>query len=279
MPRFSSHSQHAARKFLLVVAGLVFPAPAQASTIIFATGVQHLTSDINVRAQFDIDNTAQTVTIHLLNLQVNPAGITSVLGSVRFNITGAGTTPTPNGTIGSNISTFGVDKNGNPVTQSGTNTWTANNIGGNTIGFCTVCASGGNNDLVIGGPNASGLYTGNNSVGPAHSPFIIGSGLSYSAPSVLAGLNTAPSWTIHFNGITQGQSVTISNVIFGFGTGTNYGTDFYTMPNYTEYDAPEPESNIMVVTGLGLVLAAVAMRRIPAARLTKAEVVKEENRA
>ena len=257
-----SHSISVSRQFWISLAcAVLWASHAQANTIIFASGVQHLTSDINVKAQFDIDTSAQTITIHLLNLQPNPAGITSVLGSLRFDITGAGSTPTPSGPIISNISTFGIDKNGNPVAQSGTSTWTANNIGGNTIGFCTTCASGGNSDLLIGGPNASGVYTGNNSIGPAHSPFIIASGLSYNAPSILAGLNTSPSWTIHFNGITQGQPVMISNVIFGFGTGTNYGTDFYTMPTYTDYDLPEPESNVMVVSGLGLVLISVAVRR------------------
>ena len=79
----------------------------------------------------------------------------------------------------------------------------------------------------------------------------------------LASLDTSPSWTLQFSGITTTQAVAISNVTFGFGldSGKGYGTDFYTMANYTEYDVPEPESNIMVITGLGLVLLAVAARR------------------
>jgi hypothetical protein len=248
----------------LLFATFISSSAARANTIVFATGVQHLTSEISAEAQFDIDTTAQTVTIHLLNLENNPSGITSVLGSLRFNITGAGATPAPV-EVSDNVSTFGIDGSGNPFTQNAADAWKASNIGGNTIAFCTTCANGGNNVLIIGGPNASGTYTGNGSI-RSHSPFIIGSGQVYSSPSALAGLDTAPSWTFKFSGITPGQPVVISNVVFGFGTGQNYGTDFYTMQTYTEIDAPEPETYVLGMTGFGLMLASAALRRFGRSR-------------
>lgn len=263
------HRLHAfLARFGLALAALVLSAwlapIARANSIIFASGVQRIGSDnaeINVRAQFDIDNTAKTVTIYLLNLEADPAAITSVLGSLRFDLSGAGTSPAP--TIANyGFSTFDIDKHGNPATDNSApgDLWKANNIGGNTIAFCATCASGGNKEMIIGGPGIAGTYTGNGSIGPAHSPFIIASNATYPS-GVLAGLDTSPSWVLHFNGISTATPVTISNLTFGFGTGTNYGTDFYTIPDYTESDAPEPESSVMVVTGLGLVLLSAAARR------------------
>ena len=181
---------------------------------------------------------------------------------MRFDITGAGAHPAPTITA-SDFSTFDVDSHGSPAAADDlANTWTASNIGGSTIAFCATCANGGSKELLIGGPNAGGIYTAGGSLSShGQKPFIIASGGTYSAPSVLASLDTSPSWVLHFNDINPITPVTISNVTFGFGTGNNYGTDFYTMANHTEYDAPEPESNIMVITGLGLVLLSVAARR------------------
>jgi hypothetical protein len=242
---------------------------ARANSIIFASGIQHIGSDnaeINVRAQFDIDSTSKTVTLYLLNLEADPAAITSVLGSLRFDISGAGTSPAP--TIANyGFSTFDIDKNGNPAADNSApgNLWKASNIGGDTIAFCATCASGGNKEMLIGGPGITGTYTGNGSIGPAHSPFIIASNANYPS-GVLAGLDTSPSWVLHFDGISTVTPVTISNLTFGFGTGTNYGTDFFTIPDFTESDVPEPKSKLMVVSGLGLVLLSVAARRSLRAR-------------
>ena len=222
---------------------------AQASSFIFANA--------NVRAQFDVDNTAQTVTIYLLNLQLNPKDITEALGSLRLN-------PDPS-LAASKISTFDINANGVPLPDKVDNSWAAHPLGGTTIGLCAVCASGGSTELIIGGPDGNGRYSAGDSKiqtnGPKI-PFIIGSGATYTSGK-LAGLDTSPSWTLKFSGITNSQKAAISNVTFGFGldSGKGYGTDFYTMANYTEYDVPEPESNIMVITGLGLVLLSVAVRR------------------
>jgi hypothetical protein len=248
------------RGFYALAAAILFtwmtPA-AQASTIVFA---YNNSSTIDVKAQFDVDNAAKTVSIYLLNLQNNPTSILSVLGSVRFNVIGAGINPDPIIT-GSSFSTFDIDKRGSPLSHPGApNAWQADNIGGNTVAFCATCAAGGNTELLIGGPGPDGIYSGNGSIGPAHSPYIIGSGATYSS-GALAGLDTTPGWTLYFGGISS-QQVMISNVIFGFGTGAGYGTDFYSVPAYTEMDTPEPETKMMMATGIGLVLLAVAARRM-----------------
>ncbi len=224
----------------------------------FATGPTTVGgAPVNVSAQFIFDSTAQTVSITLLNLLANPPGITSVLGSVRFTLANAGATPT--GTVqSSNFSTFGIDASGNPYTDNvSTNYWSISNIGGSTMALCTVCAAGGNHDLVIGGPDSSGVYAGaGGSIAgnKAHNPFILGSNTSYASPSVLAGLDSAPKWVIKMPTITA--STTVTSVIFGFGTGTNYGTGSLAM-----YGTPEPGPFYSIAGGLMLILAGAWKRR------------------
>ncbi|MBS1856100.1 MAG: hypothetical protein JST11_12090 [Acidobacteria bacterium] len=236
-------------------------ATGHSSTIVFSTGPATVGgAPVNVSAQFDFNATAHTVTIRLLNLQNDPAGVTSVLGSVRFTLTNAGSDPT--GTVqSSNFATFAIDKNGNPYADSvSTNYWNVSNIGGTTMAFCTVCAAGGNHDLIIGGPAASGVYSsaenGGGSIAgnKAHNPFILGSNASYSSPSVLAGINSAPSWVISLPTITP--TVTVTSVIFGFGTGTNYGTGTFAVNSI-----PEPGPVFSVVGGLALILLGARKRR------------------
>ena len=45
----------------------------------------------NAQATFDINNTTHTITVHLLNLQLNPTDVDQAIGSLRFTLTGAGT--------------------------------------------------------------------------------------------------------------------------------------------------------------------------------------------
>jgi hypothetical protein len=228
-----------------------------ASTIIFATGPQQVGGyEINVKATFDFDYSAQTVTISLLNLELNPTDIARTLGSVRFDIAGASATPTY---VSSSIGTFDIDNQGRPRTDNRANTWVATNIGGNTIGFCAVCASGGVGvpDLVIGGPAASNLRYSNDDgtlrYRTSSQPFIIGSGGAYSS-GVLQPLDTSPSWVYRLSNMTP--NVMVSNVLLGFGEGAAYGSASYFMANYTEYDVPEPPSGILAIAGLGIAAAA-----------------------
>src|SRR2546421_5895282 len=85
---------------------------ARANSIAFTTGPTVLgTVEVNFVAQFQFDTTNHTITIMLLNYESNPHDVTQALGSIRFNLTGAGSAPTP--TLNSFAgSLFGVDKNG-----------------------------------------------------------------------------------------------------------------------------------------------------------------------
>jgi len=241
-------------------------APAgNASTIAFATNPQLVAGrEINVKATFDFDFTAQTVTIYLLNLESNPVDIAQGLGSLRFDLTNAGTTPTL-AYRSSSIGLFDIDNQGRPQSitriDPHSNTWKASNIGGDTMAFCAVCATTATMipELVLGGPSNAGTYAKKTSLTDGtNDPFLIGSGASY-ASGVLSGLDTSPSWVFQVPNLTP--TVMVSNVLFGFGEGAAYGTASYFMANYTEYEVPEPDSNIMIVSGLGLVALAVGVRR------------------
>ncbi len=231
--------------------------PLSASTIIFATGPQQVGGrEINIKATFDFDYNAQTVTISLLNLESNPTDIAQALSSVRFNITGATATPTY---VSSSIGTFDIDNQGRPRADNRANTWVATNIGGNTIGFCAVCASGGvgTADLLLGGPAASNLRYSNDDGTlrnrTSAQPFILASGGTYSS-GALRTLDSSPSWVYRLSNMTP--NVMVSNVFLGFGEGAAYGSASYFMANYTEYDVPEPGSGTLVITALGIVAAA-----------------------
>jgi hypothetical protein len=215
------------------------------------------------KATFDFNPTAQTLTIYLLNLESDPTDISQTLGSLRFDITNAGNAPTLV-YQSSSIGNFDLDKHGRPTSDTlQSNTWSANSIGGNTIGFCAVCATGGTGigELLIGGPNAKGDYANANTslTGRTSSaPFTIAGG-GTNTNGVLKSLDSSPSWVYLFPDMTP--QVMVSNVIFGFGEGTAYGSSSYEMASYTEYDTPELESNVLVATGLGLVLIAAASKR------------------
>jgi hypothetical protein len=75
-------------------------APAgHANTVVFATGPQMLAVYAeHAQATFDINNTTHTITVHLLNLQINPSDVDQAIGSLRFTLTGAGT-PVRNSTL------------------------------------------------------------------------------------------------------------------------------------------------------------------------------------
>ncbi len=258
------------RIIILLLCGLGIIPAAGASTVIFATHPQQVAGrEINVKATFDFDFTARTVTIYLLNLEANPTDISQALGSLRFDLVNAGATPTL-AYLRSSIGTFDINNQGGLVSDTQKNRWKVNNTGfdgGNQVAFCVVCAQGGTGkEMVLGGPSGTdGNATYSNAIiaqdttltDGNSNPFIIGSGLAY-AKGPLHTLNTSPDWVFKLPNVTP--TVMVSNVIFGFGEGAAYGATSFTMANYTEYDVPEPESNVMVVTGLGMLAIAFAVR-------------------
>ena len=111
--------------------------------------------------------------------------------------------------------------------------------------------------MIIGGPDPlSGKYTHQ----LRKEDYIIASGANYSS-GALQGLDTAPDWVLYFPAISQGQTITISNVIFGGGVGVPYGTDFYNVDIPTEAFAPEPQPRAVIVGGSALCLLSALVRR------------------
>jgi hypothetical protein len=243
----------------------------RANTVVFATGTQLLGGYAeNAQATFDINNTTHTITVHLLNLEFNPSDVDQAIGSLRFTMTGAGT-PIPNSTLtGISDTKLDISNSGTPtkVAAETTTVWqtsAAVQSGGWQVALCAVCAAGGTNGLIIGGPNATinGKYAAADSTLTAGSTaqWIIGSGLTYTGNGVnnrLAGMDTTPDFTITFPSTTNLSTVVIKNVIFGFGESANYGWNTITVP----VETPEPDSVILFRTGFALVAIAVCTRHL-----------------
>ena len=128
--------------------------------------------------------------------------------------------------------------------------------------LCVVCATfvTGTPGLILGGPSEPSdkyaaanpsLRTGNSG------QWIIGSGLTYSTGK-FAGVDTSPDWLINFGIGTDLTNVKITNVIFGFGDGTPFGSETFDVP----VETPEPGSVILFGIGLGLLVIAAGARRL-----------------
>jgi hypothetical protein len=256
----------------LVCAAVLFElAPAaHANTVVFATGTQLLGGYAeNAQATFDINNTTHTITVHLLNLQLNPTDVDQAIGSLRFTLTGAGN-PTPTSTTPTGISdtVLDISNSGTPtkVAAQTTTVWqdsASAQASGWQIALCAVCGSGGTNGLIIGGPNATinGKYSNADTTLTAGTTaqWIIGSGLTYTGTGTynrLSGMDTTPDFTITFPTATNLSSVVITNVIFGFGESGNYGWNTITVP----VETPESSPTILIGTGLGLLALAAGVR-------------------
>jgi len=235
-------------------------APAGRANIVeFATGAQTPGGvAVNASATFDINTNSITVT--LLNLTLNPTDVNQAIGSLRFTITGA----VPTNTIASNAdTTFGIIPGGvikNPITAQTTTNWT-NTLSGQQDALCVVCATfvTGTPGLIVGGPNTSDKYDAADATLATNTSgqWIIGSGLTYTGAQKFAGFDTSPSWVINFAAGIDPNTVVITNVIFGFGVGTPFGTEFAPAE-----EVPEPGSVILFGTGLGLLAIAVGARRL-----------------
>jgi hypothetical protein len=245
-------------------------APAgHANTIVFATGTQMLAGYAeNAQATFDINNTTHTITVHLLNLQLNPSDVDQAIGSLRFTMTGAGT-PSPNATLtGISDTRLDMSNNGTPskVAAETTTVWHTSASAQSTgwqVALCAVCSAGGTDGLIIGGPNATinGKYSAADTTLKAGTTaqWIIGSGLTYTGSGTnnrLAGMDTRPDFTITFPSITNLSNVVITNVIFGFGESANYGWNSITVP----VETPEPDAVILLGTGLCLIAIGMGAR-------------------
>ena len=128
-----------------------------------------------------------------------------------------------------------------------------------------MCATGGSDGLIIGGPNAvGGKYASADATlkGGSTAQWIIGSGVVYSGngnANKLAGKETSPAFTIQFQPTVSLTNVKITNVVFGFGEDANYGWNFIEVP----VETPEPDTIVLYSAGIGFMIAALLLRRWP----------------
>jgi hypothetical protein len=272
---FSSQTGFA---LILLVLSALFPRVSSAYTIQFATGPITLGSGLpdNAEADIQMDAANHQLYITLLNKQLDPKGITSAISGVEidFNNLSAAATATIASTT---VSTFTINSDGSITGLSTQNSsaWLAETnasdagagYASNTIALCVVCKNVNGTSpptqLVIGGPAANkplpyGYSDGNNSITNNHSPYILGSGstFAYASGTPLAGADTTPTWVLN---VPQLQvNTTIAKVRFYFGSA-------YLVPTQeadaTIETAPEPDSVIMILSGLFLIAVSVWRRR------------------
>jgi hypothetical protein len=252
----------------------------------FATGPITLGSGLPNNAEADITanfgGSGTSIIISLLNKQLDPKGITSAIAGVEIdfaNLSGAATASL----VSTTASTFTINPDGSisGAANVSSTAWlvetNASDPGAgytsNTVALCVVCKNVNGTspptELVIGGPATNkpapyGYDDGNNSITNSHSPYILGSGntFTYNTGTPLAGMNTTPTWVIN---VPQFQATTrITAVRFYFGSA-------YIVPTQ-EADAtivvtPEPGPIAMVVGGLLLIAAGRWRRRSPRVRV------------
>jgi hypothetical protein len=201
-------------------------------------------------AQATITLNNGSVTVVLTDLEANPTSVGQLISSFQFNVSGATGTGTASGTIGSGNVADVSSGTYTPTAASPLSHWgyhlTSGNILLETAGM--YAAGGQPTDLIIG-PDSAGSLTGageynmiNGSLENSHEPVVLGSA----------------TFTIADAGVTAGSS--ISDVIFGFGTGPDSFLDGTPVP------VPVPEAST-VVAGLLLLLplGVSTLRRIRAA--------------
>jgi hypothetical protein len=220
--------------------------------------------EVNVQINLTFNVTAHTITISLIDLEMDPQSIPQILSGVEidFNNLSAGTL---GGTINSfSGTTFKIDGNtGAPinVTSVSSATWQVGSAGttpgagygANTLALCEICKFSGNGpaELAIGGPNAtSGAYnTGGGLATKPHQPYLLASGATY-ATGPFAGTISTPTWVLSVPLLNVNTNV--SNIHFFFGSAYDFNQEVDLLP--------EPGPIPMVMGGL-LLIAGVWRRR------------------
>lgn len=253
---------------------LMFSAPARSSTFIFVTPPGATTSNagafvpVDVKATFTLDLVNQTITVDLLNLELNPQFDYQALGSVQISLSNLNGSATPPTVLSSSFSAINLHSAPTPAAVSPTpaNVWAYPTSGAYAVGpgileFCADCIGNlGSKQLVMGGPNAStGLYdaAGSSITSTGHQPYILGSGDTYSSGD-LQGLNSTPEWVLKVPQLSPTTTVTAAT--FGFGT-AYVSSQFVTGQAQDPALAPEPGAGSLVFTGCFLIGLSVFLKQ------------------
>jgi hypothetical protein len=203
-------------KFLVLVAILalalwVAPASAVTQTFPIAGSLDNL--PVSGVAEFNIDTTAQTITIGIWNTQANPTAVIQCISDLKFDLTDGNTSGTLASSSGVERTVFddGTFSVG-PTVSTG---WVLTDGGGNYylngLGAATFTPA----HTIIGAPDGSNLYSNANAsittdTNPAppnnpHDPFLFA--------ATRAGATT---FVLDFTGLTDDTRV--ANVRLSFGT-------------------------------------------------------------
>jgi hypothetical protein len=238
----------------------VFLPQASAYPLIFATGPTTVNgSAVNAESTFTFNVTNQTITIQLLNLQLNPGDVAQLISGVEFDLTHLGSGSLSGTSINSGLTTessLDVNGSGTPIADQHSSSWIVQNTGISSLTLCTICSGGGQPDeLIIGGPDlTTGTYTaamGSIAGNGPHNPFIMGSGGTYSSGTLHTLQYTSPTWVLNLPGNTLLPATSISHVNFLFGT--TYGA---VEDSVSSFSAPEPGAMVMILSGLLLIAVA-----------------------
>jgi hypothetical protein len=221
---------------------------------------------------FTLDLVNQTMTIDLLNLELNPQYDFQILGSVQItlsNLNGSATAPTVQS---SSFTAMNVaSSTPTALGSQPANKWAfptiaggAYAVGPNILEFCVDCISTlGSKQLIIGGPNpVTGLYdaAGSGITSAGHQPYILGSGGTYSSGPLsgptFSGLKSSPEWVLKVPQLTATSAVT--GVTFGFGTA--YASSQF-VTGQDPAPVPEPGVGSLVFTGCFLIGVSAFLRQ------------------
>jgi hypothetical protein len=224
---------------------MAIPGVASAGSYTFATASGAKESGGNpVSASVDFTTSANTITVAITNLFVDPKTIAQNISDLFFDVS-KGSVSTGSITSSAGLSRD-VASNGSYTDGSVVATGWLYSGSGSTIHLDGLNGAGFTPaHTIIGSPNGSNIYgNANNSItgnGP-HNPFLAGT----------------VTFTLNVTGMTADTS--ISNVIFSFGTASGDN-----VPGTPGTAIPEPASMTLVAIGIASLASVAAARR----RLTR----------